>query len=122
MDYTEYQKLKEEIEAEYQKKKEALEMIWRMSQKHNGTGISDGEHSNISISDAIRKIIDGLPGEFTADNIQQGLRDHNFKGVNRILITNTLHRLFRRNEIVVVKKGIGRTPGIYRKLLKVENK
>lgn len=122
MDYEEYKRLKEEIEAEYQKKKEALEMIWRMSQKHNGGNVSDGERSNISVSDSIRIVIDSLSGDFTADNIQQGLKDHNVKGANRLLITNTLHRLSRRNEIVVVKKGVGRTPSIYRKSQKVEGK
>lgn len=121
MDYSEYKRLKEEIEAEYQKKKEALEMIWRMSQKHLETVASDGERTNGSIADAIRKVINSLPGDFTADHIQQGLKDHSVRGVGRLGITNTLHRLSKRNEIVVIKKGVGRIPSLYHKFKKVES-
>lgn len=122
MDYTEYKRLKDEIDAEYQKKKEALEMIWRMSQKHNGVNVSDGERSSITLSDAMRKLISNFPGDFTANDIQQGLKDHNIKGVTRLAITNTLNRLLRRNEIDVIKKGRGRSPGLYRRTQKVEAK
>ena len=115
MDYAQYKKLKEEIEAEYQKKKDALEMVWRMCQKQNGSGVSGAEHSASTISDAVRRVIEGLANDFTANDIQQGLKDHSVKGIQRIAITNTIHRLCRRGELEVVKKGRGRMSGVYRK-------
>ena len=122
MDYAQYKKLKEEIDADYQKKKDALEMLWSMYQKPNGASSSPSESysrgSGASVSDAIRKVLSGLEGDFTVDDIQQGLTDHGIKGVARLSITNTLHRLWRRKEIDLVKKGQGRTASIYRKIQK----
>lgn len=115
MDYAQYKKLKEEIEAEYQKKKDALEMVWRMCQKQNGSNASGGDSSELSTSDVIRRVIEGLANDFTATDIQQGLKDHNVKGIQRLTITNTIHRLCRRGELEVVKKGQGRMAGVYRK-------
>ena len=115
MDYAQYKKLKEEIETEYQKKKDALEMVWRMCQKQNGASASGTEHSGSSTSDAVRRVIEGLANDFTANDIQQGLKDHSVKGVQRLAITNTIHRLCRRGELEVVKKGRGRMAGVYRK-------
>ncbi len=122
MDYAEYKRLKDQIEVEYQKQKDALEMVWRMSQKDNPSSVIDGEQPRITLSDAMRKVINGLAGDFTADDIEEGLKDHNVKDATRLSITNTLHRLSRRGEIVVVKKGIGRLPGTYRMAQKAENK
>lgn len=117
MDYAEYKKLKEEIDAEYQKKKEALEMVWHMSQKHNKDNVSGANNTDVSFSDSVRKVIAGLTGDFTVNEVKQGLEDHGVKEVDRLAITNTLHRLFRRKEIEVVRKGAGRTSSVYRKVV-----
>lgn len=117
MDYAQYKKFKEEIEADYKKKKEALELLWSMYQKSNGAvafeeGNSRGSEG--SISDAIRKVLSGITGNFSVGDIQQGLIDYGVKGVERLSITNTLHRLYRRKEIAVVEKGQGRRASVYR--------
>lgn len=117
MDYAQYKKLKEEIEQDYKKKKEALETLWSMYQKPGGATASELGHSHnggVPISDAIRKVLSGINGDFTVDDIQQGLKDHGIKGVERLSITNTLHRFWRRKEIALSKKGQGRRPSTYR--------
>ena len=122
MDYAQYKQLKDEIEIDHNKKLEALEMVWRMCQKQNGSGASGTEHSGSTASDAIRRVIEGLANDFSANDIQQGLKDHSVKGIQRIAITNTIHRLCRRGELEVVKKGKGRMPGVYRKKKQETNK
>ena len=115
MDYAQYKQLKDKIEIDHKKKLEALEMVWRMCQKQNGSSASGVEHSGSTTSDAVRRVIEGLANDFTANDIVQGLKDHSVKGVQRIAITNTIHRLCRRGELEVVKKGRGRMAGVYRK-------
>lgn len=122
MDYAQYKKLKEEIEAEHKKKLEALELIWRMCQNQNSSDAKDGADRSISTADAIRKVLEGLSGDFSADDIEQGLKDHHVKRVKRIAITNTLHRLVRRGELEIVKKGRGRISGVFRKKLQEASK
>ena len=114
MDYAQYKKLKEEIEAEHKKKLEALEMVWRMCQNQNHTDAKDGSDRSGSTADAIRKVIAGLSNDFSADDVEQGLKDHHVKRVKRLAITNTLHRLHRRGELEIIRKGQGRMPGIFR--------
>lgn len=120
MDYSEYKRLKDSIESEYKKKLEALEMVWHMSQVQPSEAGNVDEKQKISVSDAIRKVIDGLSGEFSADDVQQGLKDHGFEIKERVQITNTLHRLMRIKEIEVARKGVGRTGSTYRKIAKTE--
>lgn len=120
MDYAEYKKLKDSIEAEYKKRIDALEMVWHMSQGQDEvTGISDDKPC-LSLSNEIRKVITGLSVEFTANDIEQGLQDHGFGRKKRIQITNTLHRLMRLKELEVVRKGEGRRASTYRKIQKTE--
>lgn len=116
MDYAQYKKLREEIEEDYKKKKDALETLWSMYQKPAGVGLAEdgGCSSDASISDGIRKVLSGISGNFSADDIQQGLKDHNINGIERLTITNTLHRFWRRKEIALVKKGQGRRASTYR--------
>ena len=74
-----------------------------------------------NVSGAVRAVVEGLSGDFTADDVHRGLKDHGLlegKTVKRISLTNTLHRLHRRGELEVVRKGQGRTPGLYRKKAK----
>ena len=115
VDYAQYKQLKDEIEIDHKKKLEALEMVWRMCQKQNGSSASSVEHFGSTTSDAVRRVVEGLANDFTANDIVQGLKDHSVKGVQRIAITNTIHRLCRRGELEVVKKGRGRMAGVYRK-------
>lgn len=122
MEYAEYVKLKSEIEADYQKKKEALEMVWRMSKRHENGHSTDGETYKTTLSSNIREIIKGLPDQFDANDVEEGLKAIGVKLRGRIALTNTLHRLYRRHELDVIKKGLGRTPGVYRKAQKAEGK
>lgn len=120
MDYAEYKKLKDMLESDYKKRVEALEMVWHMSQGQAVGQSNTDDKPKISISNAMRKVIDGLSGSFTADDILQGLQDHSFGGMQRIQVTNTLHRLMRKKELEVVEKGVGRTGSKYRKVVKTE--
>ena len=116
MDYTEYKRLKDQIEEERQKKLAALEVVWQLSNGSSSASSGEvGQSGKASKSDSIRKVIEGLAGDFNADDVQQGIKDHGVRGVTRSQIINTLHRLCRRAELVVVKKGQGRLPGVYRK-------
>lgn len=120
MDYSEYKKLKDAIEAEYKKKLEALEMVWSMSREEPSMLGSSDDNQKKSISDAIRKVISGMSGEFTADDIVQGLKDHGFEYEKRVQVTNTLHRLLRKKEIEVAKPGAGRVGNVYKRIPKTE--
>ena len=129
MDYAQYKKIKEDIENEYHRNLDALEIIWKRAQGLAGTPIGgEGhyEHPNgdIGVSEAIRKVIEGIGNqEFAADDIQQGLKDHGFvdgRKLARFSITNTLHRLSRRGELEVVKKGAGRLSSIYKRKISSE--
>lgn len=120
MDYAQYKKLKEDIEKEYRKNLEALERIWNLSKEmsSNGTGerVILSDPSNTDFTKAVRTVIEGLSSEFTVDEIVQGLRDvFGEKEIKRIQITNTLHRLCRKGEYVIIHKGKGRSPGIFGK-------
>lgn len=127
MNYDEYKQLKQDIENEYKRNLEALEMVWRRC-KNISTSVSEdttttdlNSHYLENVSGAVRIVVEGLSGEFSADDVKRGLKDHGMlegKEVRRISITNTLHRLFRRGELEVVRKGQGRTPGLYRKKAK----
>jgi response regulator of citrate/malate metabolism len=116
MDYAQYKNLRDEIESDYKKKKEALEMLWSMYHKSSPHSPPTTKGSRTPTSDIVRQIIAGLKDEFTADDIQQGLKDYNLKNVSRLSINNTLHRLWRRKEIDVIKKGQGRMPSLYKKI------
>lgn len=120
MNYEEYKRLKEAIEKDCKKKLEALEMVWSMSREEPNKQGSSDEHPKRSISDAIRKVVGGMSGEFTADDIVQGLKDHGFEYEKRVQVTNTLHRLLRKKEIEVAKHGAGRVGSSYRKIKKTE--
>lgn len=122
MNYSEYLQLKKDIENEYRKNLEALELVWKRSQNvlsrtHQGNKI-ETPGVDQPLSEAVRLVIAQMDKDFTADLIEIGLRDHNYnegKPVNRVSLTNTLHRLWRRGEIELVKKGRGRTPSSYRR-------
>ena len=121
MDYAQYKKLKEDIEKEYQKNLEALDRIWNLSKKMSSFDI--GERTILSdpsiggnFTKAVRAVIEGLGAEFTVDEIVQGLKDvFGEKEFKRIQITNTLHRLCRKGEYHIVRKGKGRSPGLFGK-------
>ena len=123
MDYEEYKKLRTQIATEYQAQLDALDMVWKRIQSLNSPSIStqsgsggNGSHTP-QIAKRIRVAIKDFKQEFTADDVQQSLVDHGFMKpdeVNRLSITNALHRLYRRKEIDVVKRGQGRNGSIYR--------
>jgi len=118
MNYEEYAKLKEELEAEFKKKMEALEMVWKMCQKSTGTAeLKNNNRAYGHIAVAIRKVLETTTVDFSVDYIMDALKAHDIK-VGRLVITNTLHRLARRGELEVVQKGKGRIASIYRKSTK----
>lgn len=122
MNYEEYLRLKKDIEYEYNRNLEALELVWKRSQNifssaHQGDA-TDQAGGEQPLSEAVRLVIAHMTSDFTADAVEAALRDHNYnegKPVNRVSLTNTLHRLFRRGEIDLMRKGRGRTPSSYRK-------
>lgn len=122
MNYSEYLQLKKDIENEYRKNLDALELVWKRSQNvlsrtQQGNKI-ETPGVDQPLSEAVRLVIAQMDKDFTADLIEIGLSDHNYnegKPVNRVSLTNTLHRLWRRGELELVKKGRGRTPSAYRR-------
>lgn len=123
MDYEEYKKLRKQIQEEYEQELAALDKVWRRFQSLNSpsrkqTVITNGDAPPKSpIARSIRSAIKDFKGEFSADDVQQSLIDHGFipaGEINRLAITNALHRLYRRGEIAVVKRGQGRNGSIYR--------
>ncbi len=115
MDFAEYKKLKEKIDEDHRNRLAALEMVWDMSKQNASSDVPGKKDEKMTLSNTFRKIIEGLSGEFTADDIQQGLVAYGLKGIDRLSITNTLFRLYKRNEISLAKKGAGRSPSRYRK-------
>lgn len=123
MDYQEYKQLRKQIEEEFQLELDALDKVWKRLQSikspsrvpkvtENGEKIPKRNFSN-----DLRAAIKGFSEEFTADDVEQALIDHGFvekDKVNRLSITNALHRLHRRGEISVVQKGQGRIGAKYR--------
>jgi len=82
MDYAQYKKLKEEIEAEYQKKKDALEMVAYVP-KAKCANASGAEHSGSSTSDAVRRVIEVLP-MILRPRYSTRLKDHSVKVFNAL--------------------------------------
>lgn len=131
MDYQQYKKMRQDIQGECNRQLEALDMVWKRLQSINSPSktpslFSDTptDHSEQSFSEMIRTVIKGLKEDFNADDVQQGLIDHGFAtldSVNRLAITNSLHRLMRRGEIVLVKKGQGKQGSIYHQKLENPN-
>jgi hypothetical protein len=128
MTYEEYKKMRQQIMDEYQKELASLDMVWKRFQNINSPNTEMSEQNNekssysANFSKHVRIAIQSLKQDFSADEVQQALIDHGLvekDKVNRIAITNTLHRLHRRNEIEVVQKGHGRIGAIY-KLLNVK--
>ena len=121
MTYEEYLKLRKDIEKEYQRNLEALDLTWKRYKAMSGQSPdnSDGENPlSEKLSGAVRTVVGGMGQDFTVDDIERGLKDHGLfegKRIKRLALTNTLHRLARRGELEIVKKGKGRLPGIYRK-------
>lgn len=124
MNYAEYLKLKKDIENEYKRNLEALELIWKRSQsvfvasQQGDNPELPGMPSEQPLSEATRLVISQMNKDFNADEVEQALRDHNYndgKPINRVSLTNTLHRLFRRGEIELVRKGRGRISSTYKK-------
>jgi chromosome condensin MukBEF complex kleisin-like MukF subunit len=123
MDYEEYKKLKKQIADEYERELAALEMVWKRFQSLNSpsrksisSANGDAAHAP-PIAKSIRTAIKDFKSDFSADDVQQALIDHGFvksDEVNRLSITNALHRLYRRKEIEVVTRGQGRKGSIYR--------
>lgn len=123
MNYEEYKKLRNQITTEYQDQLAALDMVWKRIQGLNSPSRKSQNGSNgdtphtPQIAKSIRTAIKDFKHEFTADDVQQALIDHGFiksEEVNRLSITNALHRLYRRKEIEVVKRGQGRNGSTYR--------
>lgn len=123
MDYGQYKTMRQDILDECNKQLDALDMVWKRLQAlnaptKNATSIeSSRAHGSVPFSKMLRTVIKGLTQDFNADDVQLGLIDHGFKtseNINRLAITNSLHRLLRRGEIDLVKRGQGKQGSIYR--------
>ena len=121
MTYEEYLKLKKDIELEYRRNLDALELTWKRYKSISGQTRESNDPDSPSsekLSTAVRIVVNGINQNFSVDDIERGLKDHGLfegKQIKRLALTNTLHRLARREELEVIKKGKGRLPGIYRK-------
>ena len=102
MDYSEYLKLKKDIENEYKRNLGALELVWKRSQNLLSTsgekqsGYIDSSKTEQNLAEAIRLVISQINKDFNASDVEQGLMDHNYndgKQINRVSLTTTLHRL-----------------------------
>ena len=123
MNYQEYKSLRKQIEQEYEQELAALDKLWKRIQSMNfpSREPEGGESHNGSFSRNfsahLRTVVKGLRENFTANDVQQGLIDHGFvdkDNVNRLAITNGLHRLSRSGEVEIVQKGRGRIGATYK--------
>lgn len=122
MDYKQYKQIKQDIENEYKKNLEALEIVWKRAQGMGSGAVhssTENGGSDVGTSDAVRSVISGLGEiEFDVDAVVEALNAHSMfqsQKIKRLSINNTLHRLMRRGELEVVKKGQGRMSSIYKK-------
>lgn len=122
MNYEEYLRLKKDIENEYHRNLEALDLVWKRSQNIFSStqqgDVPEQAAGEQPLSEAVRLVISQMTKDFTADGVELALRDHGYnegKPVNRVSLTNTLHRLWRRGEIELLRKGRGRIPSSYQR-------
>jgi hypothetical protein len=114
----EYRRLKKKIETEYREKLDALDMVFRMS---GGSSPKNGEQggriSKGAVSQAVRRALPRMTGEFGVREIEQQIKiDDPTSVFKRASISSTLKRMAEdEDEIVCTKKGKGKGGSQFRK-------
>jgi len=115
MNEREYDRLRNEIEAEYHKKIEALELIWRMSNKAPTGLMTNGRGALLG---AVRDAVNQLYATFTIRDVEKVIKQQNAvvgSHVRRASLSNTLKRLVEDGLLELVEKGQGKRPSSYRR-------
>jgi hypothetical protein len=128
MNIREYQKLKQEAQAEYRRKIEAIEMVWKLSGGSSASGTVSNPTANPnqdsitrgSLQQSVRIATKLLPGAFTARDVynQIVITDPPFaeKIKSRMgSLSGTLKRLSDEKELVLIEVGSGKRPSKYKR-------
>lgn len=111
MDLKEYMRLKKQIEDKSKQELDALEMLWR-AYGSKDSGSSDSQKKPV-LAESIREVIKAIGGQFSVNEVANGLKNLGHHDIETTQLSNALNRLARRNEIIAVEKGKGRTPSVY---------
>lgn len=111
MDLKEYMRFKKQIEEKYQQEIHALELLWK-NYGNKGNSLSEDQRKNIA--DCARKVITALGGTFSVNEVANGLKNLGHDEVSMPQLSNLLNRFKKRNEIVIVEEGKGRSPNTYK--------
>jgi hypothetical protein len=116
MNDREYQRLKSAIEEEYRTSLDALERIWKLSRKHNG---SSGPKGRGNLLAAVRQAVLERHTVFNLRDIEDAIKKRDpGMTIRRPSLSSTLMRLVEDGDIEVVEKGSGRMPSTYRQKAK----
>ena len=111
MDLKEYMGLKKQIDDKYQQEIQALELIWK-NYGNKDANSSEAQRKNFSVS--ALEVIRALGDTFSVTEVADGLKNLGHEEVSMPQLSNLLNRLKKRNEIVLVGEGKGRSPNTYR--------
>jgi hypothetical protein len=135
MNKVEYERLKQEAEAEHRKNLEAIERVWRMSRvmeesrtessnqinqadpARNGTEAqNNGVFLKGDLSAMVGRAVKDIPGPFSIVQLNDRLdRDHPNRNFQRPSIYSVLQKLIGQGELSIEIQGSGRSPTIYKR-------
>ena len=125
MNEKEYRRLKKGIQDDHRKKLEALDLVWQLSNNcpppkplkapippTEGEAVSDGKSKAARI---VEEAVDAAGEQFSTKEIARWIVDKLGPGtVQRSTISHSLRRM---KAIDLVKKGMGKSPSIWRKVV-----
>jgi hypothetical protein len=122
MDEKEYKRIRQDIEDAYRRQLEALDMVWAFEQHKNIAGVvGPAEPSSRllpaqSMTALVREVLPKLGERFSIWEIQKEI-DKMYPGAQfkTNSLSGTLTRMHQRKEILIVKKGEGTAPTIYKR-------
>lgn len=122
MNEREYNRLKQQLEAEYKRKLEALETVWqfaRESTRETAPAKRDSAGRAGTLMGAIRSVLPYVEGEFDINTIIKLVEERNKdirKPINPTSVSGSLRKLEKANAIMLTEVGAGKRPNRYRKV------
>ena len=127
MNQREYEKLKRQFKEEYDQKLAALELIYRASNKPDNTfqkpkkstSSLNGERAprTPGIKETVRNILPEINKDFTLHDVEDKLAESDSEiaaKIKKASLSSVLKRLEAEGDIVIVERGTGKRPSIYR--------
>ncbi len=118
MNEREYNRLKQQIEADYKRKLEALELVWQMAREtDNAVENREKTAKAGTLMGAIRSVLPIVNGEFDINTIISLVEETHpniKKPINPTSVSGSLKKLERSGRIVLTEAGAGKRPNMYR--------